>query len=1283
MQSSYRSSATAKLLRVLEVLAWTAYFVFAAVFLALRFWLLPQVEHRQAEVVAALSRVVGLPVTIGALRAEWDGLRPRLIVSGLRIYDREGREALALPSVEPVVSWATIPAMQLRLHSLIIDGPRLVVRRDSQGALHVAGMGVEGQPAEGQDGGAGAGPGMAAWLLEQREIEIRNAVIEWRDELRGAPPLVLRNLQFRLRNRGDLHQVGLSAQPPRQLGAPFELRAAVRMGEAANPAAWAGRAYAEVGYTDLAAWKPWLDYPVDVASGEGALRVWTSFGEGRVLDAKVDLALGNVVARLGRDLPVLAIASVRGRVEGRQIARGYEFGVRRLALVPAQGEPLQDTSFSASWAAPEGAEPARGTLRAELIELAPLARLAEYLPFPRDLRALLAELGPRGKLREVDFRWSGELPAEVRFQAQARFEALTASAWRALPGFANLSGRVQANETRGSVQLAARGADLDMPRVFPASRMRFDALDGEVAWERHDATRFTVRLAGLAFANEDVAGTASGLYSYGGDGPGSMDLTARLTRASARNLHRYLPLASIMGERTRSWLVEAIHAGESNDARLRLRGDLRDFPFLRPEQGEFRIVAQVRDAVLQFAEGWPVIEDIDGELLFERDRMEISGRRGRTLGATLANVRVAIPRLGAADARLNIQGNAQGPTAGFLEYVRRSPLRAMVGGVADDAAAKGDGRLHLRLAIPFGKPEAVQVQGDYRFAANTLVLDPALPPVERAAGTVNFTENSLQVRDASGRFLGGPLAVSGGSARGGDLTVIARGAFSVAALEPLLEPSLRGLLKGGAPYTATVLSRGKRPTRVVIETTLAGVASELPPPLDKAAPASLPLRVSLVTAEGTERTFVTLGRVLRAELQRGAETRQLERAAVALNPPQGGRLRMPVERNTVLVYGSLEALDLDRWMKLAGNGGEGAAGLKLASDLTIGRLDAFGRRLSGITVKAATAPDGWTAALESKDILGNVSYRDAGGGKIVARMSRFVDPPESPAAGPSRDLSDLPALDLVADSFNFRGKEFGSMQVVAHHEGREWVLDRVAMRNLDGSMIGSGRWRIGEGASTSLVVDVDASDVGLLLERFGYPGMVRGGSAQGQVSVRWNGNPAPIDYASLSGELNLHAKDGQFLEIDPGLGKLLSLLSLQMLPQRITLDFSDVFSKGFKWNRIDATAAIASGVIETRDFRMQGSAADVMMTGKVDLAHETQDVKLRVTPALGASAATVVGVFNPIAGIATYIGQKALKDPLGQIFSYEYAVTGSWTNPNVVKLRPLGAPADQETRSPE
>ncbi len=1273
MQTSDRSAVAGVLLRALEALAWTVFFAFAAVFLALRFWLLPQVENYRVEVEAALTRAVGLPVRIGGLHADWDGLRPRLVVSDLRVLDREGREALVLPAVEPVVAWSTLLAGELRLHTLAIEGPRLTVRRDARGAIHVAGVTLEAAQ------GAGTGDGrLAGWVLEQREIVIRNAEIDWVDELRGAPPLALRALQLRLRNRGDVHQIGLSARPPRELGASVELRASIAGSGALRPESWNGRVYAELGYTDLAAWRAWFDYPVDVSAGQGALRVWASFGAGKVVDATADVALTGVVARLGRELPVLAIASVTGRVLGRQTARGYDFGARRLALAPEQGEPLSGTSFSASWEAAEGAQSARGAVSADLIELGPLARLAEYLPFPRDLRALLAELAPQGRLHDVDFRWTGELPDQARFEARARFDALTMTPWRAIPGFANLSGRLQATESRGEVHLAARNAEIGLPKIFPEPRIRLDALEGELRWERTPAAGISVRLAGLSYANEDFAGSASGNYLYTGEGPGVIDLNAQLSRVNARNLHRYLPLTSIMGERKRAWLVGAIRGGKSNDARLRLLGDLRDFPFVDPAKGQFRIQAQVREATLEYAQGWPRVEDIDGELLFDRNRMQITGRRARILGASAANVHVAIAQLGAPGAELLIQGSAEGRTAEFLDYIRQSPVRGMIGGFTDDMSASGSGRLRLKLVLPLAQLAASRVEGEYRFIGNTVHFDPLLPPLERANGTLSFTERTFSISEASGRIFGGAIALNGGTSRGGELSVVARGSFTVAGVEPLLGRAWQGILQGSAPYTATVSARNNRAPRVVFESSMVGVSSELPPPLAKPENTAMPLRVSVVAGEAGQRTFITLGRLLRAELLRQGEgEKSLERAAVAFSPP-GGPLRMPQERGTVLLYGTLESLELERWLPLfAGSGSGGAAGegLQLRTDLRIGTLDALGKRLSGVVVKAATQKEGWSADLESAQISGELAYRTADGGKLVARLSRFAIPPDIPGAQAARDLADLPALDLIADSFSLRGKELGSMQIVAHHEGADWMLERVAMRNLDSSLIATGVWRTGAGASTSLSVDVEASDVGLMLERFGQPGLVKGGNAKAQASVSWNGGPTAIDYASLTGRVEAHAADGQFLEIDPGVGKLVALMSLQMLPQRITLDFRDVFSKGFKWDRIDATAQIARGVLDTQDFRMRGSAADVVLKGKADLARETQDLRVRVTPKLGDSAATVVGIINPIAGIVTFLGQRVLKDPLGQMFAFEYGITGSWADPKVEKLKSAASSA--------
>jgi uncharacterized protein YhdP len=177
-----------------------------------------------------------------------------------------------------------------------------------------------------------------------------------------------------------------------------------------------------------------------------------------------------------------------------------------------------------------------------------------------------------------------------------------------------------------------------------------------------------------------------------------------------------------------------------------------------------------------------------------------------------------------------------------------------------------------------------------------------------------------------------------------------------------------------------------------------------------------------------------------------------------------------------------------------------------------------------------------------------------------------------------------------------------------------------------------------------------------------------GGKAEMDGALRWNGELTSLDYASLAGDLRMKVEDGEFLEIDPGLGKLISLMNLQQLPRRIQLDFRDVFSKGFRFDRIEANARVDAGVMDIAEFRMRGPAAEVVSSGKVDLAAETQDLKVRVVPSLGGSAATAVAIVNPVAGVAAAVAQQILKNPLGQMFAAEFNVSGGWAEPKVARL---------------
>jgi uncharacterized protein (TIGR02099 family) len=1255
-----------RLRRTVEVAAWAAFFACAAALLVLRYAVLPQVERLRPEIVARVAALVGQPVKIGGIEAQWLGFRPQVNFSDVRIYDAEGREALVLPSVENILSWRSLAQGKLRLHALLIDGPRVTVRRDAAGALYIAGIKLVPTPGE---------PGLSDWLFAQTDIDVRNAEIEWRDEKRAAPPLVLSSINLHLENRGERHRFGLAARLPKDVGTSLEVRGELTAADVDDRSGWAGRAYAELGYTDFAGWRAWLDYPLDLRQAAGAARLWVEIGGGAIRQATADLALADVRAKLGDDLPLLELASVAGRLQASAAGDAYQLAARKLVLGPQKAPPLAPLEFELAW------KPGGGVASANTVQLAPLAHLGEALPLPAELRRATLGLEPQGQLADLRFEWQGAINAPTQYRARARFTDLGIKPRDAVPGFAKLAGTLEATETGGHVQLESRGAEVELPRVFAEPRLAFDILSGELSWRR-DGAGFSVEVPSLTFTNADLSGNAFGAYATTGEGPGTIDLSAVLSRADARHLAHYLPLGALMGEKPRSWLVKGILGGEASAVELRLRGDLRAFPFVDPAQGEFLVKARVHKGVLQYAEGWPGIDDIEAELAFERNRMDITGKSGAILGARVHDVHVSIPDLRSRTPRVLVTGQAQGATAQFLQFIDSSPLRAGAGQFTRTMSARGDGHLRLKLELPLADLRSSKADGDYELAENEIVLAPRLAPLAHAQGRIAFTQSTFALHDVSGRIFGGPVAITGGTRPGGSVEIRARGEAQPAELGPLFDHPLRRLLSGASPYVASVSLRDGL-QHVVVDSSLRGVASALPPPFEKAASDALPLHVEFAPVPGgaRERFAVSLGRVAAAEVrrERAGEGMRVQRAALWLSP-LGQSIRLP-ERPGVLVYGSTSALDIDRWRALLGAKPGGSA-LPVSVELKVARLDIQGRRIQNLAVRASSDAGGWSAVVDADELAGKLDYSAEGAGKLVARLLHFTVPPTVAAlqAASSANPHELPSIDFAAERFSARGKEFGRVELAAVRERDDWRIDRLAVANDDATLQASGRWRGGVLPSSELNFTLGAEDAGKFLARVGYPGMVLGGKADLSGSLRWLGDPAALDYPSLSGELKLAAEDGQFLEIDPGLGKLISLMNLQALPRRIALDFRDVFSKGFRFDRIEAAARVDHGLMDIRDFRMRGSAAEVVTSGQVDLAQETQNLKVRVIPSLGGSTSTAVAIVNPVAGVAAALAQHVLKNPLGQLFAREFEVTGGWADPKVVNVTVVPPPTETATQ---
>jgi uncharacterized protein YhdP len=241
--------------------------------------------------------------------------------------------------------------------------------------------------------------------------------------------------------------------------------------------------------------------------------------------------------------------------------------------------------------------------------------------------------------------------------------------------------------------------------------------------------------------------------------------------------------------------------------------------------------------------------------------------------------------------------------------------------------------------------------------------------------------------------------------------------------------------------------------------------------------------------------------------------------------------------------------------------------------------------------------------------------------------------------------------------------------MLAEPESEGWRLDRLAITNPDGRIDIKGRWRIVNRPRAEYTVSFEATDNGQFFKRLGYEETIVGGTGSLGGPVSWLGGPFEPDLPTLNGKLKLQALDGRFAQVDPGAAQLFGILSLQALPRRISLNFKDVFTTGFSFDKIEADVTITDGIARTDDFHMDGVSANVSMQGEVDLVNRTQDLDVRVTPMLtGAAAVAGAAVINPLVGVAALLVQKALGDPVEQAAAREYQVSGTWQDPQVERV---------------
>jgi uncharacterized protein (TIGR02099 family) len=1239
--------------------------------LYLRLVIMPHVTQYKADIESLAGKVIGVPLSIGSIEADWWGLNPRFSLRQVELVQSGRRAPLSLSRVDATLSWLSLFAWDARLVSPALYAPELEVRRDAKGVIYVADIPVN-QP--------GPRSPFPDWLLRQRHVLVSDGILTWKDDMIGAPPLELRKVNLILRNRAGRHQLGLTARPPQDSVASLDVRADLTGHSVHAWPEWDGKLYVRADGASVEALHRWAPWAQDqVRQGRGAVRFWADLHDGQVIGLTGDVGLTDVAVSLARDLPDMSFKAIAGRLGWSRNRDVHTFVSQGLRFTTAAGQTIDPANVRVQARISTDGRMTLTSARADNLRLEALTALSGAIPMPKAMHDTIEKLNPRGFIEHAQLDWENF----DRYKLTARFRDAGMNATATVPGITGLSGRIVATGSGGEAQFSGSGFQLDYDRVF-RHPLIFDRLVTDLVWERLSDKGLRLKIGPTLLNNADLDASAEGSIEFHPQRATVVDLQAHATRGAGNAVWRYLPRK--VGDHAYNWLKRSLIGGTSPDTRMVLKGPLDQFPFDKGG-GEFYVAIKAKDAKLSYAPDWPMITGINGEVLFKGNGMRITAQSGQILGVNLGPASAVIPDLHSSDAEmLNIDGQARGATPAFLEFIRQSPVNEHTGHFTERLRTEGQGVLQLRLRLPLRHLDDTTVRGDYRLTDNTVHPGKDLPPLTQVSGVLSFTENLVRGDALSTRVFGLPAKLRIASESGGRVRVVLNGQAGVASLKEWLPSGLDGYLSGSTDYEAEVSLKAQQ-TTLKLKSELTGLSINLPAPLNKTADQAMPfLLTSSDVGNDTHVVGVQYGSILAAKT--ATTPGEEQRVAVYF----GGGVPSAQPRDPgISLQGSLRRFDLDAWQTVSAKldtGAKSCPSLR-AVNLSIGELRAFNRVFHDTRVKATPIPKGWKLNLNGNELLGEVIYAEAGGlpGKrLSGHFQKLVLPAESHAASATKDdtPTELPRiLEINTQSFAIKDREIGQLNTMMEAERSGLRTRSLVISNPDGRLQGSGWISASHRQATQLDLELESANAGKLLARLGLTEGIKGGATTLTGNISWLGRPEDFALQNLDGRMKLRMKSGRFSQLDPGAGRLLGILSLQALPRRIVLDFRDVFSEGFAFDSIEGDVHIQRGIAYLPDMVIKGPAAVVRMKGKIDLAQEEQDLRVTIQPRLDeglAMAGALLG--GPVVGVGTLVATKILQNPVSKAATHEYLIKGTCTEPLVSKLARPPSPAAESPLTP-
>ncbi len=1192
-------------LRVFIIISLAVVLISAAVTFSIIRAVLPYATDYKNEIQQEISQQIGLPVEIDSIDAAIHGFSPRLKLIGVSVFDEKNKVPLFnfREAFVELDVFASIMRREIIVADVGLVGADLSIEKLSDNEWMIQGIKITSE-------GSSELPDQFLYILQNADYLLHDSNIYYQDHTGEKLNLSLLDVNINVENNFNNHDIKFSMNLPEAYGHDLVVVANLH-GELD---ALAGDVYIEAHQLKIKQWNKKFaisdEYQVDAILD---IDIWITLNKNNIQTLITQLAADNV--------------SIRNKVTNRHWKTDYlSTKIRYINDTTSAG-----TNASGNWNVavsdfyfgnqkkPVWVQPASIVasvdnehyyLSADFLRVHDVQEIAEVFLSENQLADL-------DKLKSYQiqadiYNLNLQLPKEMSEQALLEYMALDAS----VIDFSifdrkhniRLSGfdvLLHYDNKRANIDMETQDAVVEIKDLMREALFA-ETLRGNLIVDYQD-DKWQLSTNQLQLKNSHF-NTFSRLNIQLSSAEGIfIDAQTDFYDAYGKYATHYLPVG-VMKPGLVDWLDMAVTDGYSSAGSFILQGNLNDFPY-HEHNGVFQALFPLQDVKMQFLKGWPLLTETSATVKFHNQSLFVTKAKGKTQAASLTNGYAEIINL--TDPHITVSTEAHAKNEDVQSYVWNSPLDKILGNTLRLFQFEGDSRLNLKLEVPLNQKKVnVAIDGHIEFS-NAEIYYPALGyGLSEVNGVVDFTEDSISADSMKAKMQDNIVYINAVTQQGDS------GREVVFYLDGVMQADY---LLQRYDWVPEDWVSGESMWRIDIEIPYK--------------PEDYLVHINVNSLlDGT--VFQLSDRV-----KKRPDSKIRFSAEIDVLDNQG--LQLVSKAETML-----------------SNGEDNKAGDIF--DLFAVR-DENNRWSFDIDSKFITGKGVFTEGLD-KDTQIQLELENIDVYALFVTENNKKSQPLNP--------SDFPPLSWKAKKVLWDDWVFTDVKVETNWHEHGMLIDTFSLTGAAMTFNARGTWLTSWRGLHETVFQgtINSSNLGDTLVGLNFPRSLDRCDYTATFDSMWPAEPYRLSWANMKGKVSFEMFDGEILDVDPGAGgRLLGLLNIFKLANRLSFDFDDVTRKGFAFDSIKGDFEFVNGDGSLKNFYVIAPAADINMFGSIGLVERDYGLLMHVKPhtdSLTFAGGVLLGGVVVGAGLALI--QKVFD--LGVLGHNVYSITGSWDDPKVEKI---------------